>query len=606
MNDVHFVYEYQPTFGGSFFCASGNSPLQKFHGSNNLRIKLSLTDSGFLLILNDGVNSEALGYGYQGLESLAVEGGVLQLVLADTSVVRMFCTRPHFQACEIWANIAQICLLEWQRSSDPLEKEACLSILTHLKCISVNLPCDFLNTLCNYDSIVRLKCKFTVGCSPFLRYEYQENRDLNSILQDASVRDSSNDDCADSVGLIDVKMPKVHDITYTGFISSWIAFEGASVRKDEAVFSVDWAGDRIFVRSSVDGILESILCPKGSWVVSEQVVAKIRVSGSRDATSDSTLSSNHLEISSSSAARSVNITTAKAVANGSMAPVAGELPVFSASLASIPTGFTPTGSYEADLQFALHNPEISFQSFFNDLPLIVDSGLNDDVVSLPCFDEDMYSLLVKQMHRFTLAEVGDKKDSLAKENARLGTIVGALIGVFTSNPFAPFYGRNMGRIETEPGKRVEQFLPDPHLLFYQDEHSFLAWSRAQVVAPRIRRIIFSRKEKDNGSIYFRLLPALVTQSQRVLPLQIFKIDSHSYFYRPFAAGIERQQANYDSIKLLRRYSHFHPPAHSLPTDSKLTVSGRDVETYQEKLFRYQSDSLDYHYVDFLIPPGCVF
>ncbi|UPH91073.1 biotin/lipoyl-containing protein [Synechococcus sp. NB0720_010] len=445
-----------------------------------------------------------------------------------------------------------------------------------------------------------------MGSSPFLRYQYQEKRHPKSILQAYSARTSSNQEGADSGGLLDVKMPKVHDITYTGFISSWIAFEGASVKKGDAVFSVDWAGQRIFVRSSFDGTLESILCPKDSWVVSGQVVAKLRISGSPLSTSDTTLSRNQSEITSSSAACSANITTAKAVANGSLAPVAGVLPVFSASLASIPAGFTPTGSHEADLKFALANPEISFQSFFNDLPLIVDSGLNDDVLSLPCFDEDMYSRLVKEMHRFTLAEVGDKKDLLAKENARLGTIVGSLLGVFTMNPFAPFFGRNMGRIETDRGKRVEEFLPDPHLLFYQDEHSFLSWSRAQVMAPRLRRLIFSRMKRDDGNIYFRLLPALVTQGQRVLPLQVFKIDSNSYFYRPFAAGIERQQPNYDSIKLLRRYSHFHAPAHSLTTDIKLTISGHDVEASQKKVFRYQDDPLDYYYMDFIVPPGFVF
>lgn len=603
MDDVRVIYEYEPTFGGCIYRASNESSLRAFESQKTLRVKLTLTDSGFLLGLNDGVNSEAFGYGYQALESLAVEDGCLHLILSDTSVIRMFCTRPHFQASEIWAKIAQICLLEWQANSDSIAKDFSLSVLTHLKCHSVNIPGDFLNTLCNYDSIVRLKCNFTAGSSPFLRYQYQEKRHPSLILENDSKRNSSNRDDTESSGLLDIKMPKVRDITYTGFISSWIAYEGASVRKGDAVFSVQWAGNPIFVRSSFDGILDSIMCPKDSWVVSGQVVAKLRVSESRLATTDSPHSRNYSEISSS-AASSVNVTTAKAVATG-LAPAAGVLPVFSASLAPIPAGFTPTGSHESDLQFALANPAISFQSFFNDLPLIVDSGLNDDVVSLPCFDEDMYSRLVKEMHRYTLAEVGDKKDSLAKENARLGTIVGALLGVFTSNPFAPFYGRNMGRLETERGKRVEEFLPDPHLLFYQDEHSFMSWARAQVVAPRIRRIIFSRMEKDNGDIYFRLLPALVTPDS-VLPIQVFGLGSDSYFYRPFAAGIHRQQSNYDAVKLQRRYMHVRAEGRSAQSGIEFSVVGSDIESYKVKFCRFEGHSLDYFYADFKILPGFVF
>ena len=284
----------------------------------------------------------------------------------------------------------------------------------------------------------------------------------------------------------------------------------------------------------------------------------------------------------------------------------GTNPQFTPSLASVPSGFVATGSIEEDFKYALENSESSFQTFFNDLTIVECNKLNDDVVSLPCFDEDMYARLAKEMQRYTLTEIADQKDDLAQKYARLGTFVGAFLGIFTTNPAMPFLGRNLGRIEAVRGKQISEFMPDPHLFFYQDQHSFLSWSRAQVIAPRFRRIMFSRTIKEDGSIYFRLMPLLVAQSQHVLPMQVFRIDSKSYFYRPIAAGIDRQQINYDPIKHLRRYSHLYNSRFSSPTDIKLTVSGRDIETYQKNLYRYQDDSLDYYYADFVIPPSYVF
>jgi hypothetical protein len=291
--------------------------------------------------------------------------------------------------------------------------------------------------------------------------------------------------------------------------------------------------------------------------------------------------------------------------DGAISPKSDKVPEFTPSFAQVPHGFEPLESAEADLEFALGNPCISFQSFFNDLELIRSAVVDDDVISLPCFDEDMYSRLVKEMHRYTLAEVSDRKDSLAKDNARLGTFVGALLGVFTMNPLAPFLGRNYGRLETDRGQRVAEFLPDPHLLFYQDEHSFLSWSRAQVVAPKIRRIIISRIEKDDGRIYFRLIPAMVT-ADSVLPIQLFKLEAMSYFYRPFVAGIARHQSNYDAVKIQRRYMHTRAQGRSMATSLELRVGGLDIEPYKANLSRFEGPSLDYFYMDFKNLPGHVF
>ena len=385
----------------------------------------------------------------------------------------------------------------------------------------------------------------------------------------------------------------------------WHQPQGGYFLEGDILFSVISSGGTLIFEATFPGLLKKQYKTSGYVKAGELLGVALQVNQSTKVKS-STFSAEASHLTNVDRKISHPSTTTGAIDDGSLTASPGSSPQFIPSVALLPYGFPPSESFDKDLIFALNNPDLAFQSFFNDLRVLASGGLNDDVISLPPFDEDIYARLVKETHRYTLTEVADKKDDLAKENARLGTFVGSLLGLLTMNPLAPFMGRNLGRLETNRGKRIADFLPDPHLLFYQDEHSFLSWSRAQVIAPRLRRIIFSRMIKEDGSIYFRLLPALVTQSQRVLPVQVFKVDSRSYFYRPFAAGIDRRQENYDSIKMLRRYSHFHVSAHSFTTDIKLTVSGRDVETSQKMLFRYQDDSLDYYYADFMIPPGFVF
>lgn len=296
--------------------------------------------------------------------------------------------------------------------------------------------------------------------------------------------------------------------------------------------------------------------------------------------------------------------TLDAVKSGSIAVAAGEIPQFSPSLAAVPAGFSSNGSNESDLLYAIANPLVGFQSFFNDLNVLGMAGINDDMINLPCFDEDVYCKLVIEMHRYTLAQVIDQKDEIARKNANLGTVVGGLLSVFTLNPLAMFFGRNVGHSISDKGKRVDEFLPNPQLLFYQDENSYLSWNRAQVSSSRLRRLIIARQVKDNGMVYFRLIPAMVTPHQ-ILPMQLFCFNSNLYFYRPFSAGIEPRQTNYDAERIQRLYTHSRL-GESTRTEIELSIFGRVVDPYPYKLDRFVSQRLDYFYADFETQPGSIF
>ena len=126
-----------------------------------------------------------------------------------------------------------------------------------------------------------------------------------------------------------------------------------------------------------------------------------------------------------------------------------------------------------------------------------------------------------------------------------------------------------------------------------------------MTAPRLRRLIFDRQLSSDGKVYFRLLPAIVT-ADSVYPIQLFKVDNSTYFYRPMAAGIDREQANYDAIKIQRKYFHIRAEGEVSQTNLNLKVYGRDIEEYNAKVYRFSGQSLDYYYIDFKIQPGCVF
>ena len=300
--------------------------------------------------------------------------------------------------------------------------------------------------------------------------------------------------------------------------------------------------------------------------------------------------------------------TASAIKAGSLSVVADTTPQFQPSIASIPNGFESAGSHEADLLLCLASNALDIQSFFNDLNIFDSQNsifVSDDILSLPCFDESLYCNIVKQMHRYTLAELADNKDQLAKENAGLGAMVGSLVGLMTGNIFAPFLGHSVGKNLTDQGAKISDFLPDPLLLFYQDINSYLSWSRGQVSSPKLRRLILDRQTNHDGTVFFRAIPAFVT-ADSIFPIQLFKSGDSTYFYRPFSAGIERNQVNYDATKIQRKYFHTRLDGEISRSDIMISIRGSDIEPSEQNVYRFTGPSLDYFYVDFQIQPGFVF
>lgn len=298
--------------------------------------------------------------------------------------------------------------------------------------------------------------------------------------------------------------------------------------------------------------------------------------------------------------------TSDSLKQGSISATAGTVPKFIPSLAIQPKGFDSTGTPEGDLKYALSKANVHLQSFFNDHNVVTANGISDDIISLPCFDEGLYCSLVREMHRYSLVEITDNHVELAKKNAGLGAMVGSFIGIMTGNMFAPFLGHAYGKNLTDRGKPIEEFLPDPNLLFYQDDNSYLSWSRAQVNSPRLRRIIFNRQLSEDGKVYFRLIPAIVT-ADSVLPVQLFKVNDSTYFYRPLAAGIDRNQPNYDTIRIQKKYFHLRGEGMTEKIDFEIDIYGNDVEPNEKiRLHRFTGQSLDYFYADFKILPGSIF
>lgn len=388
----------------------------------------------------------------------------------------------------------------------------------------------------------------------------------------------------------------------------WYKAVGDSFVEGEPLFSVIASDETFDVKATYNGSISDILVEDHHFVKVNQKIAYVNITKSsfdQDSSGPTSLtSSTALGSLVSTADISSSLKTLDAVKSGSIAVAAGEIPQFSPSLAAVPAGFSSTGSNESDLLYAIANPLVGFQSFFNDLNVLGKAGINDDMINLPCFDEDVYCKLVIEMHRYTLAQVIDQKDELARQNANLGTVVGGLFSVFTLNPLAMFFGRNVGHSLSDKGKRVDEFLPSPQLLFYQDDNSYLSWNRAQVASSRLRRLIIARQVKDDGMVYFRLIPAMVTPHQ-ILPMQLFCFNSDLYFYRPFSAGIEPRQTNYDAERIQRLYTHSRL-GQSNRTEIELPIFGRVIGTYPYKLDRFISQRLDYFYADFETQPGSVF
>jgi len=347
------------------------------------------------------------------------------------------------------------------------------------------------------------------------------------------------------------------------------------------------------------GVIEIIASEKSS-ISPGQTVARITRS------SDIVKSPTQSRALSSSAPNASTVDVLKA---GKLDITPGTIPVFAPSLAAIPRTFRSTGSVESDLEHAIASSPEYFQSFYNDRCPVTPGGVDDDVISAHGFDEGLYCALVREVHRYSQAQIMANQDEIAKNNAGLGAMVGSFLGLITGNIFAPFLGHTYGKNMTDRSKTIEEFLPDPNLLFNQDPNSFMSWSRGQVSAPRLRRLIFDRQTNEYNEVFFRLVPAIVT-ADSVYPIQLFKLDSSTYFYRPFSAGIGdtegRNQPNYDPIKVQRKYFHIRTEGITKPLEIFLKVYGRDIEDHSVRLHRFTGQSLDYIYVDFKIQPGCVF
>ena len=506
--------------------------------------------------------------------------------------------RPHFVAGQIGLFIVAAVL-------NGTSHDEAISLLNQIDFSSLRIPSDLIeinNEL--VDQLQRVGIKVN-NDEPLIIPEPILDLESNVMAADEKAALKTNSTLNDNSSLIRyLRMPVLSKDVESVLLVSWFKEAGDLFYQGDLLFTTGHQGKLTKIYAEKEGRIIEIYHDFGPIIVGEILASFEAITDIHNESAKNTpekILANQNQITETVPIQN----TSSAVKSFTACTQQGQIPSFIPSKAEIPQGFQSIGTDEADLLFAINNPDIGIQSFFGDLNPVMGGNINDDVINIPCFDEDLYARLSKEMHRYTMAELSDKKDSLAKENARLGTFVGALFGVLISNPLAPFIGRNLGRGESDRGKRISEFLPDPHLLFYQDEHSFLSWSRAQVLAPRIRRIIFSKMKSETGGIYYRLLPSLVTPDS-VLPIQLFKLDTSSYFYRPFAAGIDRRQQNYDAVKVQRRYMHVHSQGTISKSEVKISVLGSDIESYETSIYWFSGQSLDYFYADFKILPGYVF
>jgi hypothetical protein len=674
VNDEFIAWKYSPILDGWIF---GNlsridkAILSPSAGRIGTALEILVTNWSLVVRVTCGQYSQELRYSYSSISSIGVYGSwgaPLKCFFNDGFAIEFVSTRPHLRGIELWEKIALVVIGVCGAQSD-LQKA--IDLVRAITVSSLRQPDDFVPSLTSTDKFYNY-LRFPVNCPPSLDEAYIRIKSPQAFkkLENESVSTSasilSGDVNSDTWKFMDVVLPRIHGDSYSGHIHGWHMSQGTRVNKGEALFSVQWCGQIVNIRSSYNGILLRILTPIRGPVVSGQRVAVIKaicdaspqvriyelsrelglenkavldaaeklgfaaksysssISGdeasrirsliegvphgskvAKDTLATQAIS--HLAITSSEK-QSHLITTTSAIKAGGLSVVAGETPQFQPSAASIPKGFQSTGTYEADLRLCLASNALDIQSFFNDLNIFgADDSIfvSDDILSLPCFDESLYCNIVKQMHRYSLAELADNKDQLAKDNAGLGAMVGSLVGLMTGNIFAPFLGHSVGKNLTDQTTKISEFLPDPLLLFYEDHNSYLSWNRGQVSSPKLRRLILDRQISHDGTVFFRAIPAIVT-ADSILPIQLFKSGHSSYFYRPFSAGIERTQANYDAIRIQRKYFHARHEGDAARTDIAIPIRGKDVEPSEQNFFRFTGPSRDYFYLDFQIQPGSVF
>ena len=286
------------------------------------------------------------------------------------------------------------------------------------------------------------------------------------------------------------------------------------------------------------------------------------------------------------------------------------MPSFQPSEAVKPTKFHHrTDDLMQDIIDCLAKPSC-IQSFFSDLSLAFGGqsdtiAIRDEILHVPPFDESLYCELVIESHRFSLAELYDKHQEEMKKRSDKWFKYGIFASIVTFNPMLPFFLGNQARMSSDRGKKLEEIIPNPNLLFRQDQHSFLSMVKAGASMPRMRRLIINPVLSDS-LLYLQVLPAVITQDS-VIPMQVFKY-SDNYFVRPICAGINHQQDHYNARKLHRLYSHLRADGGYVDTGMRINVQGQDIEQQKYKLYKFSCDTreLEYYYIDYATEPWHIF
>lgn len=622
MPDETLLHEYSPTLGDLRLAPHPRVDrriLAAHQSGAPVSIKIQVTTRRLLVHLNSSMLQQAISVEFDEVSAIVASSGWLDpnygVALHDRNgqIFHVGSTRPHVVAVDLWLRLAMalICTLGMQGRI----REA-FSTLSLIDISTLATPDDYYSMRKEIiDLSIGLGFSFPINSSPCIDSHILFSSVDAWVQSQLSSQPAQLNQSATSVKQMDVEyinnkgnsktvaeiyVPALSLGGGPSVLMAWLVDFETYVRESQPIVSI----------STEDRRSPTVLCANHSGIIyhtkkSGDILSVGSCIGSILLCDDP--ASGPLKPVSNALALDVQSrTTANAIQQGTLQIASGSIPQFTPSSACEPAGFSPRETEEADLIYALANSKTSFQTFCNDLNVISPCGIDDDVVSIPSFDEALYCALVREMHRYSLAEIADNQSELAKKNAGLGAMVGSLLGLISGNIFAPFLGHAYGKNNSDRGKRVEEYLPDPNLLFYQDENSYLSWSKAQVVSPRLRRLILDRRVKSDGNIFFRIVPAIVT-ADSVFPIQLFKVDSSTYFYRPFSAGIERNQANYDAKKIQRKYFHIRNEGVMHRTEIPIDIFGRDIEEkYPSLFYRFKGQGLDYFYIDFKLQPGSVF
>ncbi len=235
---------------------------------------------------------------------------------------------------------------------------------------------------------------------------------------------------------------------------------------------------------------------------------------------------------------------------------------FIPSEAKIPSGFKTSGDEVKDLEFALNNPAVSFRSFLNDCDFLNNGEWREETLFCEAFNEELYCQLIKEYHRYSIAELNSIKAEEIKKAERKGAGVGGLLGLMAGGIMAPItaaMGANVGKMissNIDARKPLKDFLPEPYLVFLKDQGSYLSLSKTYKGRTTKRRICLKRNNLDNDFIYFDLIPMIVFDDW-VTPAQIFKLEN-SYYFRPISANYDLNNEfglQYNPIKYRRSYSY---------------------------------------------------